>query len=103
MPTTSQAKPAPDLESIANDLATLKEDFATLLADLRAGTVGRARTMAHDTVEQIADKANSLYGQATAQANAGVKALSLEVEERPLTALMTAFAIGFVASRLLSR
>ena len=103
MPTTPPAKPVPDLDSIANDIAALRQDFATLNADLRAGTAGRARSMAHDAAEQISDKASSLYGQATAQAAAGAKALSHEVEERPLTALMMAFAAGLVASRLLTR
>ena len=84
--------PKPDLDSIANDLAALKQDFASLIADLRANTTARAGAMAQDAAERISDKAE-----------AGVKALSQEVEERPLTALLVAFAVGFVASRLLSR
>lgn len=103
MSTTSQAKPTPDLESIANDLAALKQDFATLIADLRASTTHRASAIAYDAAERISDKASSLYGQATAQAEAGAKALANEVDERPLTALLVAFAVGFVASRVLSR
>ncbi len=103
MSTTSQAKPPPDLETIANDLAALKQDFATLIADVRASTTGRASAMAYDAAERISDTASSLYGQATAQAEAGAKALANEVDERPLTALLVAFGIGFVVSRLLSR
>jgi ElaB/YqjD/DUF883 family membrane-anchored ribosome-binding protein len=103
MSTTQATKAAPDLDSIANDLATLKRDFATLMTDLRDSTAGRARTAAHDAATQIADKASNLYGQAASRAEAGVKAVSHEIEERPLTALLMAFAVGFVASRVLAR
>ena len=92
-----------DLESIANDLAALKQDFATLIADLRAGTVGRAKTAAHDAAEQLGDRAANLYSQAAAQAEKGARVLAQEIDERPLTTLLVAFAVGFVASRLLSR
>ena len=33
----------------------------------------------------------------------GARSVVREIEERPLTALLVAFAVGFVASRLLSR
>ncbi len=94
-----QEKIAPDLDTIANDLATLKHDLATLMADLRDSTVIRARGVAGDATERVTEKASQLYGQA----GAGMKALSREIEERPLTALLCAFSVGFVAYRLLTR
>ncbi len=103
MPTSSQTQPVPDIESLAKDIAALKQDFATLIADIRAGIVGQPRTMVHEAAEQISSTASTLYGKAAAQADMGVKALAQEVDERPLTALTLAFAVGFVASRLLSR
>ena len=97
------AKPPPDLDSIASDLAALKQDFATLIADLRANSTGRATAAAHEAAERVSDTASNLYGQATARAEASAKALANEVDERPLTALLVAFAVGFVASRILTR
>ncbi len=83
---------APDIDTIAKDLATLKQDLAALMADLREGMVQRARDVGGETTDRVSEKAA-----------AGVKALSHEIEERPLTALLCAFAVGFVASRLLTR
>lgn len=82
------AQPATDVDAIAADLAALKRDMAALLANLRDKSAGRA---------------GDILERATAQAEAGAKTLAKEVEERPLTALLVAFAVGFVASRLLSR
>lgn len=103
MATASQTQSATDIETLAKDMAALRQDFATLMADLRAGTVGHARSMAQEAAEQISSKAGALYGKATSQADLGMKALAHEVDERPVTALTLAFAVGFVASRLLSR
>jgi ElaB/YqjD/DUF883 family membrane-anchored ribosome-binding protein len=104
MSATQASKPAtPDLDSIASDLAALKQDFASLMTDLRNGTANRARGMARDAASRIADTATNLYDQTASQAEAGIRAISEEVEERPLTALIMAFAVGFVASRMLSR
>jgi ElaB/YqjD/DUF883 family membrane-anchored ribosome-binding protein len=98
-----QARVPSDLDSISRDLAALKQDFATLISDIRSGTLTRAKTAAYDAAEHMAERATDLYGQAAVQAEKGAKALSHEVEQHPLTTLMVAFAVGFVASRLLSR
>jgi ElaB/YqjD/DUF883 family membrane-anchored ribosome-binding protein len=108
VPTTTTAKTAPDLETpdldtIARDLAVLKQDVAALIAELRSGTAERARTMVQGAAEQVSNAASQLYGQATAGAERTVKTISKEVDEHPLSALMVAFAIGFVANRVLSR
>ena len=74
MSTTSQAKPPPDLETIANDLAALKQDFATLIADVRASTTGRASAMAYDAAERISDTASSLFRHSQQPVRAGDRA-----------------------------
>jgi hypothetical protein len=60
MAMTPNAKPTPDLDSIANDHAALKQDFATLISDVRAGTAGGASAMAQDAAGRISDTASSL-------------------------------------------
>lgn len=92
------AKSTPDLDAISADLAALKQDFAALLADLRANTAGRTAT-----AEQLSAQASGLFEQVRTHAKAGCKTLASEMEDRPLTALVVAFAVGFVASRLLIR
>ena len=77
-----------DLETVATDLAALKKDVATLIAHIGTDTADRARSAAQ--------------GAAT-QAGKGAQILSREVDTHPMTALAVAFAIGFVANRLLMR
>ena len=103
MPTTEEPDAAAVQSAIADDLAALKRDFATLLANLKATQPGHAREAVHNAAEQLSGKAADIYGQATAQAGRGAKVLAQEIEERPLTTLLLAFSIGFIASRLLSR
>jgi ElaB/YqjD/DUF883 family membrane-anchored ribosome-binding protein len=103
LPTTTAANATPDLDTIARDLTVLKQDVAALIAELRAGTTARAKTMVHDAAEQVTNTASQLYGQATAGAERTVKSISKEVDEHPLSSLLVAFAIGFVANRVLSR
>ncbi len=77
-----------DLETVAADLAALKKDVATLVANLGAGAAERVQASAQD---------------AATQAGKGAQILSREIEAHPMTALALAFALGFVANRLLVR
>ena len=103
MPTTPEPVSQPDLNAISNDLAALKRDFAALLTDLRDGPLSSARAAVQQKAGQIGDRAADLYGQASAQAGKSVDLIAHEIEERPLTTLLLAFSVGFIASRLLSR
>jgi ElaB/YqjD/DUF883 family membrane-anchored ribosome-binding protein len=100
--TTDPSSPK-SLDTISSDLAALRRDFATLLADLRAGPLTSAKTSAQQAAEQLSGRASDLYGQASAQAEKSAEAIAREVEERPLTTLVLAFSVGFIASRLLAR
>ena len=99
MANTTDTVTAPALDAITNDLAALKRDFAALLADLRAAPTANMTAAA----EQLTNKAANLCGDASAQAEKGVKLVAQEIEARPLTSLLLAFSVGFIASRLLSR
>ncbi len=99
MPTTTDPEAPKTLDAIASDLAALKRDLAALLADLKDTAPGNVRAAA----EQLSGRAADIYGQASAQAGRGAKALAQEIDERPLTTLLLAFSIGFIASRLLAR
>ena len=103
MPTTTDPEAPKTLDAIASDLAALKRDLAALLADLKDTAPGNVRAAAQQAAEQLSGRAADIYGQASAQAGRGAKALAQEIDDRPLTTLLLAFSIGFIASRLLSR
>ena len=103
MPTTNDTEAPKPQDAIAADLAALKRDFASLLSTLKATQPAQAKEAVQHAAEQLTGKAADIYGQATAQAGRGAKVLAQEIEERPLTTLLLAFSIGFIASRLLSR
>lgn len=99
--TTAKAKDTdgPDLEAIAADMTALKRDFEKLAGTLRKSGNGAAR----DAAQAIRDETAHLYEKVQEQGERSVQAVRTQVEERPITSLLIAFAIGFIGSRLLPR
>lgn len=81
-----------DLEKIAGDIQALKKDLARLMEHIKTG--------ASDTVSE---EASRLYGSIASEGQRQAAALAQSVEEKPLTSVAIAFAIGFIAARVLSR
>lgn len=107
MNSTTKAKPeteAPvDFDAIVSDLAVLRQDFADLMSQMKSGALKGANGAAENILNQLGDRAGHLYDSVTAQGERSVKAVSRQVEERPVASLLVAFGVGFIASRLLSR
>jgi ElaB/YqjD/DUF883 family membrane-anchored ribosome-binding protein len=83
---------APDLDQLKADIADLKSALGKLIEDVRKGaTTGVGR------------EAERLYNRVAESSERSATALAREVEERPLTALLIAFGIGFIDGRLLNR
>jgi ElaB/YqjD/DUF883 family membrane-anchored ribosome-binding protein len=79
-----------DVGALRDDIAALQRDVRLLLQHLNSGAA-----------EQISEGAREAYRQFAAEGARTVEALERRVEERPLTALMVAAAIGYAAGRLL--
>ncbi len=97
-------------DTIADDLATLKRDFARLMDQMKTGaidgaseTIDGASETAQNLLEQLNERASELYESMSDQGERSVKAITRQVEERPITSLLVAFGIGMLVSRLLSR
>lgn len=107
MYSTTKARPetetSVDFDAIVNDLAALRQDFADLMSQMKSGALKGANGAAEDILGQLGDRASHLYDSVTAQGVRSVKAVSRQVEERPVVSLLVAFGVGFIASRLLSR
>jgi ElaB/YqjD/DUF883 family membrane-anchored ribosome-binding protein len=96
---TASSKGEPDLVVVQEDLAALKRDVASLIEHLKASATNGARSVAG----QLDGAAQRLYRNVAAEGERSVKAMSRQVEEQPLTALLIALGVGYVAGRLLSR
>jgi ElaB/YqjD/DUF883 family membrane-anchored ribosome-binding protein len=96
----SSSNPAdPTLANLQEDVAALKRDLSSLLSHLTSGASSGAQAAS----DQIGDHATRLYNDATAGGARSMKAISRQVEEQPLLALLVVLGIGFVGGRLLSR
>jgi ElaB/YqjD/DUF883 family membrane-anchored ribosome-binding protein len=93
----------PDIEAIVDDLAALKRDLATLMSHLKTDAINGAGEAAQGAIGRIGDQAESIYESLAAQGKRSGKAIGRQVEEQPVVSLLIAFAVGFCASRLLSR
>jgi ElaB/YqjD/DUF883 family membrane-anchored ribosome-binding protein len=96
------ATDAPDIGDVMRDIASLKQDLANLTRSLSREATAQLAP-ARDALGQFGDDAAKLGGTLNAQGSRAVKAVALQVEERPLTSLLVAFAVGFIGSRLLPR
>jgi hypothetical protein len=75
------AKAAPDMETIAKDIAALKRDLTALASNFKTDTMESAEATARQAAKRLTD----------------------QVERQPVLSLLAAFGIGFAISRLLSR
>jgi hypothetical protein len=94
---------ASGIDAIMSDLASLRRDFVTLTDHLKTGAINGATGAARDAAGQIGDEAKRMYGRLAEQGERSRSAIVRQVEERPIACLLTAFALGFVGSRLLLR
>ena len=90
--TTSKDDATSSGDTIRADIEALKRELAKLMADVKTGATKGAANEAYRLFDAIAGE--------NAEA---AEALRRYVEARPLTALLIAFGVGFVGSRLLRR
>jgi ElaB/YqjD/DUF883 family membrane-anchored ribosome-binding protein len=88
-----------DIQAIMNDLASLKDDIAKLTKSVG----NNAYEASSAAADQIGAEATKAYNNMAAQGQRSAKKIGQQVEEQPMTALLIAFALGFVGSRVLSR
>jgi ElaB/YqjD/DUF883 family membrane-anchored ribosome-binding protein len=96
---SESSKTVPDLAALQEDIAALKRDVTNLIEHLKAGATGGAQSAA----AQLDEGARRLYSSVAAEGERSVKAMSRQIEEQPLVALLIALGVGYVAGRLLSR
>ncbi len=89
----------PDLDAVREDLAALRQDFAELMEHLKNG----GGNITHDTAGRLREKADGLYEDLNERGRRSAEAMRHQVEERPLTAIALAFALGYIGGRMLSR
>lgn len=98
----SAAEPGSNLHAIKSDIAALKRDLAAVVRGMKVDFSAEIAG-AGDAVGQIGDEAQRIYENLAAQSERSVKAIGRQVEQRPVTLLLLAVAIGFLGSRMLSR
>jgi ElaB/YqjD/DUF883 family membrane-anchored ribosome-binding protein len=90
-------------DTIVDDLGTLKRDIGRLMDQMKTGAVDGASEAAQNLLNQLNERASDIYDNLSDQSERSVKAISRQVEERPITSLLVAFGVGMIVSRLMSR
>lgn len=96
---TASSDAQPDFTALRDDLSALKRDMAVLLTNLK----GSAANGAAGAAAQINAGANGVYDAAAASGSRAADALGKQMEEQPVMALLIAFGLGFIGSRVLLR
>ena len=94
----SESKTRAAAEDVADEVNRLREDLAALKGDIAR----LVKTMRSDAGE-IGEEAQQLYAKLAKDSERSARAIVREFEERPLTTLLVAFAIGFIGGRFLPR
>jgi len=88
-----------ELDQVKSDVSKLREDMADLLQAVKNAGVeegqkyyDRAYERASNAGEKVRSRANEAYAS-----------IGREVEERPLTSVLTVFATGFFVGMLMDR
>lgn len=95
-----------DVEALREDLEALRSDIGSLAAtvkDIMGGAVRGAGDAAEENIEEIRQRLERLAETARLRGRAASETIQRQVEERPITSLLVAFALGLVISRLFDR
>jgi ElaB/YqjD/DUF883 family membrane-anchored ribosome-binding protein len=98
-----RAEAPASFDTVVDDLGTLKRDIGRLVDQMKSGAVDGASEAAQNLLNQLNERASDIYDNLSDQGERSVKAISRQVEERPITSLLVAFGVGMIVSRLLSR
>lgn len=101
--TQSNSEAEFNFATFAKEFATMKHDIAAIAAKFATSTGNGAAGALHGAADDLSERATGLYENLSAQGKRAVGAVSHQVEEQPLVSVLVAFAVGFVASKLLSR
>ena len=93
----------PDFETLVQDFEAVKRDLAAMASKFTTDFGNGASDEMHEAVNDLSERASHLYESLSAQGGRSVKTVSDRVEERPLTSLLAAFVVGFVACKVLWR
>jgi len=88
-----------EVDQLKTDIAALRADMSSLIKTLKDAGIDKGREYydnASDRVHQAGDTVRK-------RANDAYSAVGKEVEEHPLTSVLTAFGTGFVVGMLLDR
>lgn len=89
---TGNADEGGDLQKIVDDIQALKKDLARLMAHVKTGAT-----------ETVTEEASRLYDTVATEGQRQAAALARSVEEKPITSVLVAFAVGFLSGRILLR
>lgn len=88
-----------EMDQVKTDIADLREDMATLLRTMKE--VGMAE--GQELYDRAYERSRRAGERVRERAGETYAAIGREVEERPLTSVLTAFATGFVVGMILDR
>jgi ElaB/YqjD/DUF883 family membrane-anchored ribosome-binding protein len=88
-----------ELNQLKSDIADLRDDMASLLKALKDAGMDQGRNV----YNRASERARRARDQVREQAEDTYSTLGREVEEHPLTSVLTAFGTGFVIGMLLDR
>lgn len=94
---------APGIDQVKDDIIALKRDLAALIDNMKTAAIDGSGDAVRESVEQLGERARTLYDKVAAQGAQSAKAVGRQIEAQPVLSLLVAFGVGFCASRLLAR
>ena len=95
MPDTTQPRMQSEIDSLRAEIRQLQADITSLTESVR----GVIRAGKAEAVERVSETADKAWTEAKSLADG----LSKQVEEKPVTALVSAFSVGMLLGLLFNR
>jgi ElaB/YqjD/DUF883 family membrane-anchored ribosome-binding protein len=95
-----------EMESLKSDLSQLREDVGNLTVALKEAGAARASEMSDEARQRMQAAASNLsarYDDMRVRGEQAVEPVTREIQERPLTSVLTAFGVGFIIGKLLEK
>lgn len=103
---TTQNAYEKEIASIKADLGALRDDMGRLTKTISDSVAAEARTRSarlRDTAESAREEIERLAAEARERGEEGMATVGRQIEERPFTSVLVAFAVGFVIGKILDR
>src|SRR5690242_10578603 len=92
-----------DIDAIAADVAALRRDLAKAMERFKDTSMESALEHAQEMADEVTDDLAGVYKDYAKRGKRAARNVGKQIEDQPITSMLIAFSMGYIASKLFSR